>query len=122
MLHFNKFSEFSDPKVSTSFINQIDVDSLSNIENYKNGEWECLICNIISKWTHDTSFTGKCTVWIWGSPGVNFQHPSYSMFYSILGMSNALKKVLEKEIIVLGKHVRPFSVYMTPSIDDGWTV
>jgi len=99
---------------------EINVDSLSVIEDYRNGEWEDLLFNIIARWVHEKSFTGKCTVWTWGSPSVNFQHDSYSMFYAILGMPTALKEVLGKEIMTLGKHVRPFSVYLTPSTDDGW--
>jgi len=99
---------------------EIDVDSLSKTEKYQFGGWDDLIRSITARWVKENAYDGTGTIWQWGSPSVNFGHHSYSMFYAVLGMPAAFRKYLGSDIRLLGKHVRPHSDEVVPSLADGW--
>jgi len=101
---------------------EIDVDYLSKVGKYQSGGWEDLIKKITARWVVENSFTGKGTIWDWGTPSVNFNHQSYSMFYAVLGMPEKFRKYLGTELEgVLGKkYVRSNSDYVSPNSREGW--
>ena len=101
---------------------EIDVDLLTQEENFKHGGWEDLIREIAAKWVKENSYNGTGTIWAFGSPSINFHHQSYSMFYAVLGMPKNFRDYLSKEIKILGEHVRPHSDSVIPNPDDGWDV
>jgi len=99
---------------------EIDVDSLSKEEKYQYGGWDGSIRTIAAAWVKQHSYNGTGTIWQWGSPSVNFGHRSYSMFYVVLGIPKSFSRYLNVEIRILGKHVRPNSDEVIPSLADGW--
>jgi len=99
---------------------EIDVTALSDHETYRDGGWESLIRSITATWVKQHAYAGRGTIWAWGSPSANFQYQSFSMFYTVFGMSTAFRKHLRTRIKVLGKHVRPNSDEVVPSLADGW--
>jgi hypothetical protein len=77
---------------------------------------------LVGAWAKQQSYDGTGTIWQWGSPSVSFGHRSYSMFYVVLGMPKSFSRYLNVEIRILGKHVRPNSDEVIPSLADGWDV
>ncbi len=99
---------------------EIDVDSLSQEEKYQYGGWEDVIKKITAQWVEAHDFSGTGTIWAFGEPSANFHHQSFSMFYAVSGMPKKFKDFLASEIMILGKHVRPHSDYVTPNLAEGW--
>ena len=101
---------------------EIDVDSLQRDKGNKCEDWEELIKGIAARWVKANSFSGKGTIWAWGTPSVNFNHQSYSVFYAVVGMPDSFRKLLGAEIeTILGaKYVRSNSDYVSPSQKEGW--
>jgi len=99
---------------------EIDLTALADNEQYKDGGWEDLIRTIAATWVEQHAYTGRGTIWAWGTPSANFGYQNFSMFYAVLGMPASFRKFLGRKISVLGKHVRPDSDYVIPNREDGW--
>ncbi|MEY8215967.1 MAG: hypothetical protein RPR97_15960 [Colwellia sp.] len=101
---------------------EVDIDALSLLDEFKYGRWEEFIQKAAANWVNENEYIGKGTLWGWGSPSVNFLHPSYSVFYAVIGMPKEFREHLEYEVKVFGKHVRENSDYVVPNSRDGWNV
>jgi len=100
---------------------EIDATALSKDGQYQgDGGWEDMIRTITATWVKQQRFTGRGTIWAWGTPSANFGYQNFSMFYAVLGMPASFRKFMGRKIRVLGKHVRPDSDYVIPSLEDGW--
>ena len=101
---------------------EVDTDALSLLDEFKYGRWEELIQKAAADWVIENEYKGSGSIWGWGSPSVNFLHPSYSVFYAVIGMPEEFREHLEYELKVLGEHVRENSDYVVPSRREGWNV
>jgi hypothetical protein len=100
---------------------EIDVDSLQQTEKYEYGGWESLIRKLTAKWVNENAYSKTGTIWAWGSQSVNFHHPSFSMFYAVLGMPKEFRTYLGMELKrELGEHVRRDSDSVMPNTAEGW--
>ncbi|CAA9889554.1 hypothetical protein METHB2_110053 [Candidatus Methylobacter favarea] len=105
---------------------EIDVDALSQDENYHYENWQYgsyddFIKSITARWVRENRFQKTGTIWAWGTPSVNFHHQSYSVYYAVLGMPKEFRKYLDQEVAVLGKYVRARSDYVIPNYANGWS-
>ena len=98
----------------------IEIDSDTIEGPYAEGAWEALIAPFTAKWVAKKPFSKRATVWVWGSPSVNFGHPGYSYFIAECGFPSHYFSDLQSHLArKLGKKSR-FSDYVQPNPSRGW--
>lgn len=99
----------------------IEIDSDAIEGEYANGAWEELIVQFTAQWLAKKEFPKRATLWVWGSPSVNFGHPGYSYFIAECGFPmryfGELRVHLSRK---LGKKAR-FSDDVQPNPNRGWS-
>ncbi|MEI7795747.1 MAG: hypothetical protein WCI06_03840 [Methylococcaceae bacterium] len=108
-------------KESVSSI-EIDTDSLQQDERYENDAFGLdFIRKLTAKWVNENAYSKTGTIWAWSSQSFNFHHPSFSMFYAVLGMPKEFTTYLGMELKrELGECVRRDSDSVMPNEAEGW--